>query len=57
MTPTTLAEFHGRWGDFDPHIWWHWLMLIAVIVGGAWLKNPGSKSDKPKDEDEGDRQP
>jgi hypothetical protein len=56
MTPTTLAEFHGRWGEFDLHIWWHWLVLIAVIFGGAWLKTPSAKSNEPKNEDKGDRQ-
>ena len=45
-TTLLLAELsgHGRW-DFDPHIWWHWLVYIAVLVGGACLKHP-PKSDK-----------
>ena len=57
MMLTIFTEYPGRWGEFDLHIWWHWLILIAVLFGGSWVKTFSSKSDKPKDEDEsgGDR--
>lgn len=52
-----LAELrgYGRWSDFDFSIWWHWLVLLAILFGSAWLKSGSSDSTKGESEADGEK--